>query len=221
MTPEQKYDLLKLLIQVGLPMIGVLVAGFVGAIVGALWAKYLTYVEKTEDFRINYINPLSLSVRESGITIARTQKAVQNPEVSEEVRNKIKESKEILSLTIPSLAELRKNVLAFIHNGFSVDMSTGSFYISVFSLYFDIRAYNSSMTKPSLSHAALISMKEQIDSIAKELENIEFETESFLSFLLKQLKFSLKFRGKGKKSEEVTRKDGSEKNKRKRGQVSF
>ena len=37
MTPDQTYDLLKTLISVGLPIIGVLVAGLGGAIVGAFF----------------------------------------------------------------------------------------------------------------------------------------------------------------------------------------
>ena len=94
--------------------------------------RYLSHVEKTEDFRINYINPLFLSIRESKLTIAGTLEAIEIAGLSEEEKiGKIAESEGIVALIRPSLIELRKSVLAFIHNGFSIDMSTASFYSSV------------------------------------------------------------------------------------------
>ncbi len=198
MTPDQKYNLFKLLIQVGLPMIGVLVAGFGGAIVGALWSKYLTYVENTEDFIRNCVNPLFLSIEESKLTISKMLEAVGNLKESEEVKKRIRESKEILDLTTPPLIGLRKSVLTFIRNGFSIDISTSSFYTSVFFLYSDLRSNNSSMTNPRLSYESIVSMRDRIESISKQLEHTRFEPEGFLPFLWRHVRFSLKGRKRGK-----------------------
>ncbi len=184
MTPDQKYDLLRLLIQVGLPIVGVLVAGFGGAIVGAFLTAYLRYRESIDRYRIGFVNTLQGAIRDSDLNIVEFVK----------LDRKAKSLKE--PIVRQSLSNLKQKVSWYINNGFSIEMMIGRkgnqlLYGSVLALHVEMRNYDDLLTDAELTDEGLEGIRTLLKKITKKYKNADYDPDNLYTYTSRHIKGSL------------------------------
>lgn len=185
MTPDQKYDLLRLLIQVGLPIIGVLIAGFGGAIVGTFLTGYLRYRENLDSYRINFVHTLQAAITESLLTI----------DIFLELSKKDKLLKE--PLVRSSLINLKQKATSYISNGLSIEtMITRKgnrlLYGSIFNLELQMRNYDDLLTNAELSDIGLGGVRALLTKITKNYKKADYDPDGFYTYASQLIKGSFR-----------------------------
>jgi hypothetical protein len=185
MTPDQKYDLLRLLIQVGIPIIGVLLAGFGGAIVGAFLTGYLRYRENLDSYRINFVNTLQAAIRDSLMTIG----------IFLELGKEDKLLKE--PLVRSSLINLKQKVTSYISNGLSIEtMITRKgnrlLYGSILNLELQMRNYDELLTNAELTKVGLEGVRTLLLKITSNYKKANYSPDSFYIYASRLIRSSFR-----------------------------